>query len=211
MSIAYVVLFLTSHVVLVGQGVRGNNTAPSACTLLGLGASLCCWGLAPLQLLTSGASGAWHNFGENNLLLLPVCLCRGGRGGDPWRSNEDEGKRRGAYVFLCVFLRAASGSCGVRSRRVQASPVVRTLSILVLSLSVLATRRHQHILGRRGTTLGIPASSAASPSLESLKRHCLAPCQPVGSKGWRARAVPGLSGLWPRGGNGASESLLAGS
>jgi len=36
---------------------------------------------------------------------------------DTWSSNEGEGKGRGAYVFLCVFLRAASGSCGVGSRR----------------------------------------------------------------------------------------------
>lgn len=58
LSIAYAVLLLTSHMILVRQGVRGKNTGPPACTLLGLGASLCCWGLVPLQLLTSGANGA---------------------------------------------------------------------------------------------------------------------------------------------------------
>lgn len=30
---------------------RKHNTTSSACTLLGLGACLCCWELAPLQLL----------------------------------------------------------------------------------------------------------------------------------------------------------------
>lgn len=37
-SIAYAFLLLTSHVVLVRQGIRENNSTPSACTLLGLGA-----------------------------------------------------------------------------------------------------------------------------------------------------------------------------
>ena len=39
-SRAYAFLLLPSHIVLVRQGVRGNNAAPSACTPLGLGAYL---------------------------------------------------------------------------------------------------------------------------------------------------------------------------
>ena len=50
-------LLLPSHVVLVRQGVRGNNAAPSACTPLGLGAYLGRWGLAPLWLIHS--RGQW--------------------------------------------------------------------------------------------------------------------------------------------------------
>lgn len=84
----------------LGQaGVRGNNIAPSACTVLGLGAYLCCWGLAPLQLL-QGPVG----LGITLVRIISCCsqmLLQGReRKKDPWSSNEDEGKGRGAYVFL---------------------------------------------------------------------------------------------------------------
>lgn len=114
LSIAYAGLLSTSHMVLVRQGVRGNNTAPPACTLLGLGASLCCWGLAPLQLLTSGVSGAWHNFGENN--LLPVCLCRGGRGETPGVQMKMKGRGEEHMYSFVYFSEQPQVAVGLGAR-----------------------------------------------------------------------------------------------
>lgn len=72
---------------------------------------MCCRGLASLQLL-QGPMGLDITL-VRIISAVPYMPLQGReRRGDTWRSNEDEGKNRGAYVFLCVLLRAASGSCG---------------------------------------------------------------------------------------------------
>lgn len=120
---------------------------------------MCCWGLAPLQLLISGTNGAQHNFNENNLLLLPVCVCRRGREGDPWSSNKNEGKRRGIYVFLCVFLRAALDNHEVRSRR--GTGIISCLNTKHLSAQPLCTSHREaltHLGEKRNYSVSVPAS-----------------------------------------------------
>lgn len=90
------------------------------------------------------------------LVRITSCcsLCASaGKGETPGVQIRIKRRERSIYVFLCVFLRAASGSCGVRSRR--GTDIPSCLSTENLSLSVLAPGRHEHILGRRGTTLWV--------------------------------------------------------
>lgn len=52
--------------------------------------------------------------------VISCCsLCASGEGAKErhLEFKRMKGRREERYVFLCVFLRAASGSCGVRSRR----------------------------------------------------------------------------------------------
>lgn len=59
-------------------------------------------------------------------------------------------------MYSCVyFSEQPQVAVGLGAGGGQASPLVWALSISVLSLSVLATGRHEHILGRRGTTLWV--------------------------------------------------------
>lgn len=59
------------------------------------------------------------------------------------------------HMYSCVyFSEQPQVAVGLGEEGDRHPQVVWALRISVLSLSVLATGRHEHILGRRGTTLG---------------------------------------------------------
>lgn len=59
-------------------------------------------------------------------------------------------------MYSCVyFSEQPQVAVGLGAGGGQASPVLRARSSLVLSPSLLATGRHEHTWGRRGTTLWV--------------------------------------------------------
>lgn len=71
-------------------------------------------------------------------------------------------EERSIYVFLCVFLRAASSSCGVRSRRGTGIP--SCLSTENLSAQPVCTSHREartHFGEKRDHSVDVPVSSAA--------------------------------------------------
>lgn len=116
------------------KGIKHHH--PPACIMLGLGAYLCCWGLIP-------SSSSLQEPMELDVTLVTIsCFILQGRGETPQVQMRMQG--RGACDSCVCVSQKFQVAVGLGAGG-QVPPGCLSTEHSVLSLSVLATGRHEHI------------------------------------------------------------------